>query len=65
MEKYIRVSEMNKDRPAVFTAEEIADNVRGVGKWIWNGDKFICPVCACGSRDGRRFCQYCGARMEA
>lgn len=64
MEKYVRVSEMKKDHPTVFTAEEIADSVRGVGSWMWDGVRFTCPVCRCGSKDGGRYCKFCGARME-
>ena len=64
MEKYVRVSEMNKDHPVVFTAEEIVDNARGVGSWMWNGANFVCSNCICGSRESSRFCKFCGARME-
>ena len=62
MEKYIRVCEAAKEQPTIYTAEEIADNVRGVGEWQWDGSKYICPKCGCGSRDGKRFCGYCGER---
>ena len=65
MEKYVRVNAMNKEHPTVYTAEEIADNVRGVGWWIWNGANFVCSNCNCGSREDSRFCKFCGARMES
>ena len=64
MEKYVRVSAMNKEHPTVYTAEEIADSVRGVGEWVWDGSRYNCPICGCGSKDGGRFCKFCGARME-
>ena len=62
MEKFIRVVDKDNDHPTVYTAEEIADNVRGVGEWVWNGEKYLCTVCGALSRDGKRFCGYCGAR---
>lgn len=62
MEKFVRVSDIGKDKPAIYTAEEIADNVRGVGRWIWDGSHYICDKCGCKSREGKRFCGYCGAR---
>lgn len=62
MEKFIRVSDMNKDHAPVYTAEEIADNARGVASWMWNGEMFICTNCGSGSRDDKRFCKYCGSR---
>lgn len=64
MEKYVRVSDFGKDKPKIFSAEEIADAVRGVGEWVWNGDKFLCTHCGALSRDGKRFCGYCGARNK-
>ena len=62
MEKFIRVSDINKDHAPVYTAEEIADSYRGVGSWVWNGDVFLCTSCGCGSKDDKRFCKYCGSR---
>lgn len=62
MEKYIRVCEAGKEQPKIFTAEEIADSVRGVGTWIWDGAKYHCSNCGAASREGKRFCQYCGAK---
>lgn len=64
MEKFVRVSDIGKEHAPVYTAEQIADNVRGVGCWLWNGANFVCSNCNCGSRENRRFCKYCGARME-
>lgn len=71
MEKFIRVSDIkyvadpNKDHDVtVFSAEEIADSVRGVSYWVWNGAVYICSNCGCGSRDESRFCKFCGARNE-
>lgn len=62
MEKYVRASDVGKDRAKVFTAEEIADNVRGVGRWFYNGSVYLCENCGCGSKDKSRYCKYCGAR---
>jgi hypothetical protein len=62
MEKYVRVSDIGKDKPAVYTAEEIADSVRGAGKWEYDGGKCVCFKCGCVNRDGKRFCTYCGAK---
>ena len=62
MEKYIRVSDINKDHAPIFTAEEIADKTRGVGTWVQVGDKWVCTNCGCGSRERSEFCKYCGAR---
>lgn len=62
MEKFIRVSDINKDHAPIFTAEEIADRTRGVGVWVENGGKVICSNCGCGSRERSEFCKYCGAR---
>lgn len=64
MEKFIRVVDKDKDHPTVYTAEEIADNVRGVGEWVWRNGKAYCTRCGAASRDGKRFCQYCGSRNE-
>lgn len=64
MEKFIRVSDINKDHAPVYTAEEIADMYRGVGTWVQVGDKWACTECGCGSRDPKRFCGYCGARNK-
>lgn len=60
----MRVSELTKDKPTVYTAEEIADAVRGVGELEWNGEKFMCTHCGALSRDAKRFCGYCGARNK-
>ena len=62
MEKYVRVNELNKDKPTVYTAEEIADAVRGVDEWVWNGSIYVCGRCGCGARDPKNFCGYCGSR---
>ena len=62
MEKFIRVSDINKEKYNVLTAEEIADSVRGVMYWEWNGVNFICTKCGCASRENSRFCKFCGAR---
>lgn len=62
MEKYIRVSDLGKDKPKIATAEEIADAVRGVGEWVWNGANYVCTHCLCGSRENSRFCKFCGSR---
>lgn len=64
MEKYVRVSDLNKDTPAVYTAEEIADMYRGIGVWVKVGDKIYCPNCGCASRDPKKFCTYCGSRNK-
>ena len=71
MEKYVRVTDIKldttlqlKEHPAILTAEEIADNLRGVGSWVWNGTNYLCDVCGCGSRENNRFCKFCGARMR-
>ena len=64
MEKYIRVSELSKDKPTVYTADEIADIVRGVGVWVKVGDKWACNNCGCYSRDPKNFCGYCGSRNK-
>lgn len=64
MEKFVRVSDIGKDRPTVYTAEEIADVFRGVGVWVKVGDKYVCNNCGCGSRDPKKFCGYCGSRNE-
>lgn len=61
MEKFIRVSDKDKDAPAVFTAEDIANNYRGVGVWVWNEGKWDCSKCGCTSRDRSAFCKYCGS----
>lgn len=62
MEKYVRVSELKNEHPKVFTAEEIADNLRGNHGWKKEGDKYVCLDCWNVSRDCSRFCKYCGAR---
>ena len=63
MEKYIKVFDIEKEHPQVFSGEEIADSVRGVVPWIWNGSVWKCGKCGCGSKDKSRFCKYCGAKM--
>lgn len=62
--KYVRAIDINNPSPKVYTAEEIADAVRGVGTWVQVGDKWVCTECGCGSRDPKRFCGYCGARNK-
>ena len=62
MEKYVRVSDIGKDHAKVYTAEEIADSVRGKTQFIWNGTKWICDKCGCAVRDPVHFCGYCGAK---
>ena len=61
MEKFIRVSDINKDHAPVYTAEEIANSFRGVGVWVKNGDKWDCGHCGCTSRDRSEFCKFCGS----
>ena len=61
MEKYIRVSDINKDHAPVYTAEEIADNYRGAEGWEWDGSKYVCKKCRCKTADYGRFCKFCGS----
>ena len=63
MDKYIRVSDLNKEKPTVLTGEEIADNVRGSGKWSYNYNGTpICDKCGAANKSGKNFCTYCGAK---
>lgn len=64
MEKFVRVSDIGKEHAPVYTAEQIADSYRGVGEWLPWGQNVVCGKCHSISRDGGKFCKYCGARME-
>ena len=64
MEKYVRVNEINKDHPTIYTGEEIADIVRGSGKWNYNYNGMpICDRCGAANKNGKNFCTYCGAKQ--